>query len=352
MKNNYSIIMAGGIGSRFWPLSTPEYPKQFLDVLGIGKSLIQMTYDRLLNVSPKENIYILTNVEYKDLVLEQLPDLRPDQVLTEPERKNTAPCIAYAAGKIRAINPDANLIISPADHLIIQENNFSETINKAIISAQKNRIATIGIMPTRPDNGYGYIEIDSNSNAIPNHSFSVKQFREKPDLETAKEFLSSGNFLWNSGIFIWKASTVISALKEFQPALHQFFTADLSAYNTSEEQQMVNNAFSKCEDISIDFAIMEHAQNIDVVVASFDWSDLGTWGSLDGHLTKDNQNNAVIGDKVKVFNTSNCIINIPEGKTALIDGLDNVIVIQSDDKLMILKKENEQELKKFLKELK
>ena len=344
--------MAGGIGSRFWPLSTPEYPKQFLDVLGIGKSLIQMTYERLLNISPKENIYILTNVEYKDLVLEQLPDLRPDQVLTEPERKNTAPCIAYAAGKIQAINPNATLIISPADHLIIQENNFSETINKAISSAQENRIATIGIMPTRPDTGYGYIEIASNSDAKANSSFEVKQFREKPDLETAKEFLASGNFLWNSGIFIWKASTVIQALKEFQPALHDFFTADLSAYNTNKEQDMVNNAFSKCEDISIDFAIMEHAKNIEVVVASFDWSDLGTWGSLDGHLSKDTLNNSIIGDKVKVFNTSNCIINIPDGKTALIDGLDNVIVIQSDDKLMILKKENEQELKAFLKELK
>ena len=352
MKNNYSIIMAGGIGSRFWPLSTPEYPKQFLDVLGIGKSLIQMTYERLLSISPKENIYILTNVEYKELVLEQLPDLNADQVLTEPERKNTAPCIAYAAGKIQALNPNATLIISPADHLIIQENNFSKTINKAIETAEENKIATIGIMPTRPDTGYGYIEIDNNSNTIANSCFKVEQFREKPDLQTAKEFLAKGNFLWNSGIFIWKASTVIQALKKFQPQLHEFFTADLSSYNTEKEQDMVNNAFSNCEDISIDFAIMEHAQNIEVVVASFDWSDLGTWGSLDGHLSKDSENNAIIGDKVKVFNTSNCIVNIPNGKTALIDGLDNVIVIQSEDKLMILKKENEQELKKFLKELK
>lgn len=344
--------MAGGIGSRFWPLSTPEYPKQFLDVLGIGKSLIQMTYDRLLNVSPKENIYIMTNVEYKGLVLEQLPDLKPEQVLTEPERKNTAPCIAYAAGKIYDLNPEANLIISPADHLIVQENNFSKTINEAIKSAEKNRIATIGIMPSRPDTGYGYIEVESGIDAKPNSTFDVQQFREKPDLETAKQFLSSGNFLWNSGIFIWKASTVINALKEFQPNLHAFFTKDLSSYNTSEEQAMVNQAFSSCEDISIDFAIMEYAKNIDVVVASFDWSDLGTWGSLDGHLSKDQENNSVIGDKVKVFNTSNCIINVPNGKTALIDGLDNVIVIQSVDKLMILKKENEQELKNFLKELK
>lgn len=342
--------MAGGIGSRFWPLSTPENPKQFLDVLGIGKSLIQMTYERLLHVSSNENIYVLTNTQYKDMVLEQLPNLSPDQVLTEPERKNTAPCIAYAAGKIQSLNPDANLIISPADHLIIQADNFAETINAALSSAEQGRIATIGIAPTRPDTGYGYIEVDATSESKPNATFEVQQFREKPDLNTAKEFVQAGNFLWNSGIFIWKAKTVIDALKNYQPELHSLFTDDLTAYNTPQEQDFVNNAFATCDDISIDFAIMEHAKNIDVVVANFDWSDLGTWGSLDGHLQKDDSNNALVGDKVSVFNTSNCIVNIPEGKTALIDGLDGYIVIQSDDKLMILKKENEQKLKEFLKE--
>ena len=344
--------MAGGIGSRFWPLSTPENPKQFLDVLGIGKSLIQMTYERLLHVSPNENIYVLTNEQYKEMVLEQLPNLTPNQVLTEPERKNTAPCIAYAAGKIQSINPNANLIISPADHLIIQAENFAATIETAISSAEKGRIATIGIAPTRPDTGYGYIEVDSKNENKPNATFEVKQFREKPDLSTAKSFLEDGNFFWNSGIFIWKASTVIEALKNFQPNLHELFTKDLSPYNTSNEQKFVNHAFKTCEDISIDFAIMEHAKNIDVVVADFDWSDLGTWGSLDNHLTKDDSNNAIIGDKVVTFNSSNCIINIPEGKTAMVDGLDGYIIIQSDDKLMILKKENEQKLKEFLKELK
>jgi len=342
--------MAGGIGSRFWPLSTPENPKQFLDVLGIGKSLIQMTYERLLSVSPIENIYILTNVEYKDMVLEQLPNLSPEQVLTEPERKNTAPCLAYAAGKIQDLNSDANLIISPADHLIIQTDNFAGSINAAIESAEKGRIATIGISPTRPDTGYGYIEIDSAQESVPNSIFEVQQFREKPDLTIAKAFVDAGNFLWNSGIFIWKAKTVIDALKDFQPALHQLFTSDLSSYNTEGEQNFVNLAFATCEDISIDFAIMEHAKNIDVVVANFDWSDLGTWGSLDGHLKKEINNNALVGDKISLFNTSNSIINIPNGKTALIDGLDGYIVIQSDDKLMILKKENEQKLKEFLKD--
>ena len=349
MENNYSIIMAGGIGSRFWPMSVPERPKQFLDILGTGKSLIQMTYERLLHVSPSENVYIVTNMQYKEMVLEQLPDLKPEQVLTEPERKNTAPCIAYAAAKIHDLNPDANLIISPADHLIIQEGNFANTIKAAITSAEKGRIATIGIQPTRPDTGYGYIEFETSSDIAPNDIVEVKQFREKPNLQTAKEFVDAGNFYWNSGIFIWKSETVLYALQAFQPALFDLFAKDLSAYNGAGEQEYVNHAFATCEDISIDYAIMEHADNIDVVLASFDWSDLGTWGSLDTHLKKDENNNSLVGSNVHAFNSSNCIVNVPEGNTVLIDGLDGYIVIQSDNRLMILRKENEQELKAFLK---
>lgn len=341
--------MAGGIGSRFWPMSVPERPKQFLDILGTGKTLIQMTYDRLLNVSPKENVYILTNVQYKDMVLDQLPDLKPEQVLTEPERKNTAPCIAYAAAKIHALNPNANLIIAPADHLILRENNFASTIQVAIASAEKGRIATIGIQPTRPDTGYGYIEVEKNTVNVGESVSPVKQFREKPDLETAKSFVASGNFYWNSGIFIWKTSTVLDALSSFQPELFNLFAKDPGAYNTPGEQTFVNKAFAACQDISIDYAVMEHADNIDVVLASFDWSDLGTWGSLDTHLSKDEHNNAIIGNDVHVFHTSDCIVNIPDGNTALIDGLEGYIVIQSDNRLMILRKENEQELKEFLK---
>jgi len=352
MKDNYSIIMAGGIGSRFWPMSTPQRPKQFLDVLGIGKSLLQMTFERLQNISPTENIYILTNMDYKEMVLEQLPGLTPDQVLTEPERKNTAPCIAYAAAKIHAINPNANLIVSPADHLIMQQENFKASIDAAINSAEQGRIATIGIQPTRPDTGYGYIEFDNAKELTPNAVFPVQQFREKPDLETAKQFVAAGNFYWNSGIFIWKSSTVLNALKDFQPALHGLFCSDLSAYNTEKEQEFVNHCFATCEDISIDFAVMEHANNIDLVLSNFDWSDLGTWGSLDGHLDKDNNNNAHIGSNTHLFNTKNCIINIDDNKTAIIDGLEDYIVIQSDDKLMILRKENEQELKAYLKAVK
>ncbi len=351
MKDNYSIIMAGGIGSRFWPMSVPQKPKQFLDVLGIGKSLIQMTYERLLHVSPSENIYIVTNKLYKDLVLEQLPDLKPEQVLMEPQRKNTAPCIAYAAAKIHAMNPNAKLIISPADHLIIQQENFAKTIETAISAAEKGRIATIGITPTRPDTGYGYIEFDSNADRTPNATVAVKQFREKPDLETAKEFVEAGNFFWNSGIFIWKSETVLNALKSFQSELHGLFASDLSFYNTENEQEKVDHCFEVCEDISIDFAVMEHAQNIDVILSNFDWSDLGTWGSLDTHLKHDASENAVIGSKVHTFNTANSIINLEDDTEAIIDGLDGYIVIQSENRLMILRKENEQELKLFMKSL-
>ena len=344
--------MAGGIGSRFWPLSTPDMPKQFLDVLGTGKSLLQMTFERLLHVSEKENIYIMTNIQYKELVMEQLPGLSSNQVLTEPERKNTAPCIAYAAAKIHALNPDARLIISPADHLIVQEQKFSQTIDQAIIAAENGKIVTIGISPTRPDTGYGYIEFDPEQNRTENSTIEVKQFREKPDVETAEQFVAAGNFYWNSGIFIWKSETVLRALASFQPGLFDLFAGDLKMYNTESEQTYVNHAFTNCEDISIDYAIMEHSKNISVVLASFDWSDLGTWGSLDNHLEKDKDNNATVGDSIYMYNTSNCIVNIPDGKTALIDGLEGYIVIQSDDKLLILRKENEQELKKYSSSIK
>lgn len=343
--------MAGGIGSRFWPMSTPDRPKQFLDVLGTGKSLIQMTFDRLLKVSPASNVYIVTNEAYKDMVLEQLPALTPDQVLTEPERKNTAPCIAYAASKIHSLNENANLIISPADHLIIQEENFTKTIEAALTSAEKGRIATIGILPTRPDTGYGYIEFEKTESTAVNQILPVQQFREKPDLETAKSFVAAGNFYWNSGIFIWKSSTVLNALQQFQPALHKLFCNDLSFYNTPNEQERVNHCFATCEDISIDFAVMEHADNIDVVLSSFDWSDLGTWGSLDTHLSKDDSNNAVVGDQAFLFDTKDCIVNVENGKTVVIDGLEGYIVIQSEDRLMILRKENEQALKAYVKEV-
>ena len=342
--------MAGGVGSRFWPMSTPEKPKQFLDVLGIGKSLIQMTYERLLQIAPSENIYVLTNTAYAELVKEQLPDLTYDQILTEPRRKNTAPCIAYAAAKIMAKNADATMIISPADHLIIKEQRFAEIVHAAIDQANKGeRLVTLGILPSRPDTGYGYIEVASKIEA--GAATEVLQFREKPDLKTAQSFLDSGNFYWNSGLFVWKAATILSSLEKFQPALHGLFAGDLSQYNTSEEQLKVNHCFEVCEDISIDFAVMEHAKNTDVVLADFDWSDLGTWGSLSEHLKTDANNNSVIGQNAFLFNSKNCQINVPNDKLVLIDGLEDYIVVESDNMLMILKNENEQELKNYLKHI-
>lgn len=344
--------MAGGIGSRFWPMSTPQKPKQFLDVIGTGKSLIQMTYERLLNISPKENIYILTNANYAELVKEQLPELNDSQILTEPMRKNTAPCIAYAAAKIMSLNPDATLVISPSDHLIMKEIRFTELINTAIKRANDDeRLVTLGIQPSRPDTGYGYIEFRADSNIKAGEVEPVIQFREKPDLKTAEEFLKNGNFYWNSGIFVWKAQSILNSLKSFQPDLYKLFAEDLSFYNSNAEQEKVNACFEACEDISIDFAVMEHAKNTDVVLADFDWSDLGTWGSLNTHLKKDQNNNAIVGKHAHLFNSSNCMVNIPEDKLVLLDGLNDYIVVESENMLMILKSENEQELKNYLKEM-
>ncbi|MFN6013127.1 MAG: mannose-1-phosphate guanylyltransferase [Flavobacteriales bacterium] len=349
-NNNYCIIMAGGVGSRFWPMSTPQKPKQFLDVLGIGKSLIQMTYERLLSISPSENIFVVTNAAYAEIVKEQLPDLEYGQILTEPKRKNTAPCIAYASAKIKALDPEATLVISPADHLIIKENRFTEILNTAIEQANSDdRLVTLGIQPSRPDTGYGYIEFSAEKGMKAGEVTPVIQFREKPDLITADQFVQSGNFYWNSGIFVWKAKTILNALQQFQPGLYDLFAGDPGFYNTSDEQTRINECFDRCEDISIDFAIMEHAKNVDVVLADFDWSDLGTWGSLSEHLQKDEHNNSIIGDNTHLFNSSNCLVNIPSDKLVLLDGLNDYIVVESENMLMVLKNENEQELKNFLK---
>lgn len=344
--------MAGGVGSRFWPMSTPKKPKQFLDVLGIGKSLLQMTYERMLQIAPPENIYVLTNTGYAALVKEQLPALTDNQILKEPMRKNTAPCIAYAAAKINALNADATMVVSPSDHLILKEQRFTEIIQTAIKQAtNEDRLVTLGIQPTRPDTGYGYIEFSAESELKPGDVTPVRQFREKPDLATAQTFLAQGNFCWNAGIFVWKTSTILDALKKHQPELHGLFARDLSHYNSPQEQVNVNRSFEMCQDISIDFAIMENASNVDVVLSDFDWSDLGTWGSLNTHLNKDENNNSVIGDHVYLFNSQNNLVNVPANKLVLLDGLENYIVVEADNMLMVLKNENEQALKNYLKEI-
>lgn len=349
MKDNYCVIMAGGIGSRFWPMSTPEKPKQFLDVLGIGKSLLRMTFERLLTICPPENVYILTNSGYATLVKEQLPELEMDQILCEPMRKNTAPCIAYAAGKIYAKNPNAKMVVAPSDHLIMNEAAFAANIETALSCAEKGNIATLGIAPTRPDTGYGYIEFSPEAKENKGMSTAVKQFREKPDLSTAQQFLAEGNFYWNSGIFVWTADTILSALKTFQPKLHAQFCGDMSKYNTSQEQSHVDAAFTACDDISIDFAVMEHAKNVEVVLATFDWSDLGTWGSLYTHLDADANGNAVIGREVKMVDSKNCLVHFPENKKALIQGLSDCIVVESEGQLMIIRMTDEQKIKEYMK---
>ena len=342
--------MAGGVGSRFWPMSTPQKPKQFLDVLGIGKSLLRLTFERLQNTVPTDQIYILTNTSYLELVLEQLPELNASQVLCEPMRKNTAPCIAFAAAKIYKNNPEAILIISPSDHLIINETRFNEIINTAItVANQKKHLVTLGIAPTRPDTGYGYIEFDKSKNISKGEATDVIQFREKPNLQKAQEFLEAGNFYWNAGIFVWRADVILEALKKFQSKLFALFANDLSNYETEKETEFIYNAFNNCEDISIDFAVMEHAKNVSVVLSDFDWSDLGTWGSLTEHLKKDENTNSIIGNNVFAFNSENCLVNVPKNKLVLLDGLKDYIVVESEDMLMVLKSSNEQELKNYLK---
>ena len=353
MENNYCVIMAGGVGSRFWPMSTPQKPKQFLDVLGIGKSLLQMTFERLCNIAPKENIFIVTNEGYVDLVKEQLPSIEINRILTEPKRKNTAPCIAYAAAKIYDLNPNATLVVAPSDHLILKEEKFTSIVNIAITQANSDeRLVTLGIQPSRPDTGYGYIEFEEVGDMIGGEVKEVKHFREKPNKELAELFVKAGNFYWNSGIFIWKASSILNALKKFNNSLYELFSPENGFYNTDNEQEKVNHCFHVCEDISIDFAVMETAKNVDVVLANFDWSDLGPWGSVYTHLDKDYNGNAVIGEHVHMINSSNCIVNLPSNKLALIEGMNNYIIVESDNMLMILNKSDEQNIKEYMFALK
>lgn len=344
--------MAGGIGSRFWPMSQESYPKQFLDVLGTGKTLIQMTYERLQKLVPDNQIYVVTNERYADLVFEQT-GIPHEQILTEPMRKNTTACIAYASHKIYNLNPEANLIVAPSDHLILKEDRFVDIVNIALSKAESgDHLVTLGIKPSRPDTGYGYIQFEDGRDILMGEVRKVRQFTEKPNRELAEIFLKSGDYYWNSGIFIWKASTIIDSLQKFKPQLNTLFTSKGNDYNTPGEQEFINKAFHECEDISIDFAVLENAKNVHVVLANFGWSDLGTWGSLYTHLNRDVDGNAVIGDQVHLFESENCIINLPKGKTALLQGLDDYIVVEAHGILMVVKKDHEQRIKSYLKEIK
>lgn len=350
MENNYAVIMAGGVGSRFWPISTEEKPKQFLDVLGIGKTLIQMTYERLLRVAPANQIFILTNEKYVELVKKQLPSIHSDQILTEPMRKNTAPCIAYAAAKIHKSNENATMIVAPSDHVIVKEDRFATLVNKGIEEARKKEsIVTLGIKPTRPDTGFGYIQFSANEDIIAGQVKKVKQFMEKPNKSLAEIFLKSGNYFWNSGIFIWKTKTILDAIAKFKPLLFEQFCSKPEFFYTPAEYRFINDAFHKCEDVSIDYAVLENAKNVLVVLSDFDWSDLGTWNSLYEYKDQNLDANVIYqNNDIKVIETKNSLINIDNGYQGIIQGLDNHIVVLSNQKLLILKKDNEQNLKKYL----
>lgn len=349
-KNNYCIIMAGGIGSRFWPMSKTNKPKQFLDVLGVGKSLIQMTFDRFLNICPKENIYIVTNESYKDLVKEQLNDIRDNQILTEPARRNTAPCITYANFKIMQENPNANIIVAPSDHLIIDEKGFIKTIEKALDVTKDNDIlVTLGIKPSYPNTGYGYIQYQIDKPFEKDSNIKkVKLFTEKPTLEIAKKFIESGDFLWNAGIFIWSLKSINKALKEHLNEVFSVFEKGNGIYNTEKEKIFINEAYTSCPAISIDYGVMEKANNVYVIPSEFGWSDVGTWAALYNVRKKDNNGNSIIGKNVMTYDTTNSIITMPKDKLVILQGLDNYIVVDSDNILMVCKKEEEQRVKQFL----
>ena len=344
-KNYYAVIMAGGVGSRFWPVSTTELPKQFHDMLGAGATLIQKTFSRLSKLIPADNILILTNERYNDLVLQQLPMVKQAQVLLEPAMRNTAPCILYAALKIQKQNPDAVMVVAPSDHWIEDENAFANNLQACFNYCQSNdALMTLGIQPTFPNTGFGYIEYDqSNEEKLK----KVKQFREKPDYETAKLFLAQGNFLWNGGIFIWSVKSICSSFEKFQPKMNALFLNGLAAYNTSNEQHFITENYSQAENISIDYAILEKAQNVFVLPATFDWNDLGTWGQLHEKLDKDENNNGVINAKVVLENASNNIIRSDAEKLIVIDGLHDYIIVDKEDVLLIYPKNKEQEIKRI-----
>lgn len=348
-KNYYAILMAGGVGSRFWPVSTTEFPKQFHDMLGAGSTLIQKTFSRLSQIIPAENILILTNEKYNDLVLEQLPMVKEEQVLLEPAMRNTAPCILYASLKIKKQNPDALVVVAPSDHWIEDENAFVGNLQQCFdFCAQEEALMTLGIQPTFPNTGYGYIEFDkSDQNPIKR----VSQFREKPDYVTAKEFIESGNFLWNGGIFIWSVKAITSAFESFQPQMNALFMNGYESYNTDRETDFISAHYAQAADVSIDYAILEKASNVFVLPASFDWNDLGTWGSLHEKLPKDDNNNAVVNATVILENASNNIIRTEGTKLIVIDGLNDYIIVDKDEVLLIYPKKKEQEIKAIVSKI-
>ncbi len=350
MNNNYyGVIMAGGVGSRFWPMSTQEYPKQFHDMLGTGTTLIQQTFNRLSKTIPTENILISTNKRYEDLVLEQLQSVDKKQLLLEPCMRNTAPCILYAALKIHNQNPNAIMIVAPSDHWIDDEKTFNKNLNESFEYCTSNDVLmTLGITPNTPNTGYGYIQFSDEKSSIK----KVKQFTEKPDLKTAKSFVESGDYLWNAGIFIWSTKSILDVYKTALPEMYALFQQGKELYNTDKETVFIEGNYSKAKNISIDFGILEKAKNVYVLPVDFGWNDLGTWGSLYNKLPKDKQANAAVGGKVLFRDASNNMIRTQSGKRVVIQGLNDYIVIEKEDVLLICPKSDEQNIKEITAEVK
>ena len=353
-KNNYALIMAGGVGSRFWPVSRTAFPKQFIDFFGVGKTLLQSTYDRFVNICPPENIFIVTNEIYVDLIKTQLPALSANQILAEPIMRNTAPCIAYGSMKIAEINPNAVIVVAPSDHTIGNQDGFIHAINQSLQAASENNcLITLGIMPNRPDTGYGYIQYEDEVLKTDEAIHKVKTFTEKPNLELAQSFIQSGDFLWNAGIFIWSAKAIKKAFERHLPDMHEIFEQGKVFYNTPNEVGFIANAYLQCTNISIDFAIMEKADNVYILPADFGWSDLGTWASIYEMAEKDYVGNAVIpSKKVMMYDSSNCMVNVPKDKLVILQGLHDYIVVESDNILLICPRSEEQNVKNITADVK
>lgn len=348
-KRNHIVIMAGGIGSRFWPMSTTECPKQFIDVLGVGRSLLQLTYDRFQGICLPENIWIVTNKKYLELCREQLPDVPTENILLEPCRRNTAPCIAYVSWRIKSKNPKANVVVTPSDHIVTDTVEFQRVITSCLkFTGETDAIVTLGMKPNRPEMGYGYIQADLSVSSPRNKEiFRVDSFREKPDIETAKKYVQQNNFFWNAGVFIWSVSTIVNAFRVYQPAISKVFEGMEHIYGTPEEQENIDKCYPECENISVDYAIMEKAEEIFVCPANFGWSDLGTWGSLVEQSKKDLYGNSLIGNDIRLYDSHNCIVHTMNEKQVIIQGLDGYIIAENDNRLLICKLSEEQRIKQF-----
>lgn len=345
--NNHIVIMAGGIGSRLWPLSTPQYPKQFIDILGVGKTLIQLTVERFLPLAEPEHFWVVTSEKYVDIVMQQLPAIPPQQILAEPEARNTAPCIAYACSKIKLHYPDANIVVTPADALVLKTEKFAEVIGKALDeTVSSDAIVTVGIAPTRPETGYGYIHAVS---AEMETVVDVSEFKEKPDLETAKAYLADGKYFWNAGIFVWNVRTIDAELRRHAPQIMGLMDRLAPSLYTPDEDRALKELFPQCDKISIDYAVMEKSDKIRVIAADLAWSDLGSWGSIKGHLSADAAGNAVVGGDVRLFNAEGCLVHTAGEKTVVIDGLRDYIVSEKDGLLLICPLANEQLIREYSK---